>query len=278
MPPHNKNQTFSPPFQHRATLLPPSVPNGWPELTEFWPAEGGEFWRAGTVPADQKLGDRNTPARICRNRRLLVRASTGGVAKTPVLTRPDHGWTVLRPGADRARAGSAGGSAEQDKTARDCVDLSPRRRSICARKAHLSLTGGARVMAPIHFFHPPRACRPRPTSPDRIRTSLLPPDRRRCLRARGFAAGGESPSFRHPRPRAEDPFRDLSKSDNVRNVTVWVLGSSPRMTTERFEDDGGKAWACRRSGMMIMTTQKPPLRPRTHPYRFGRSSSATTST
>ena len=42
-----------------ATLPPPSVPNGWPGLTEPGPAGGGEFRRAGTVPAGRKLAKRH---------------------------------------------------------------------------------------------------------------------------------------------------------------------------------------------------------------------------
>ena len=80
----------------------------------------------------------------CRNRRLLVRTSTGGVTGTPVLTRPVT-LDGIEAGSGQARAGSAGGSAERDEAPRTCVDQSPGRRPICARKAHLSLTGGARV-------------------------------------------------------------------------------------------------------------------------------------
>lgn len=139
-----------------------------------------------------------TPARICRNRRLLVRAGTGGVVKTPVLTRPDHGWTVLRPGADRARAGSVGGSAEPDGR--------PGLRQPFARKEARLRPEGASAPhrwgagdAPSHFFQPPRACRPRPTSPDLFRTRRLPPNRRRNISRAGFWFGEKCPLSRHPR-------------------------------------------------------------------------------
>ena len=193
--PQKNPPNFFPTFPPHARLVRPSVPNGWPELTEFWPAEGGEFWRTGTVPGRQKLGDCGDPGKNLPEPETAGPRQHGGVVKTPVLTRPDHGWTVLRPGADRARAGSVGGSAEPDDTARDCFNLPPERRPSCARKAHLSLTGGARVTRAKPLLPSTTGLSPAPhesgPDPDKTTAPRLPP---KCF-ARGVLVWREVPTL-----------------------------------------------------------------------------------
>jgi hypothetical protein len=71
--------------------------------------------------------------------------------KTPVLTRPVS-LDGIEAGSRSGKGGFGWRFSRTKRTARDCVDQSPGRRPICARKAHLSLTGGARVIRAKPLF------------------------------------------------------------------------------------------------------------------------------
>ncbi|AKI02510.1 hypothetical protein IMCC20628_03828 [Hoeflea sp. IMCC20628] len=175
-PPHKKSPKIFPTLCPHAILAPPSVHTdgrglrnpGWRRAVSFAARSRIALSKAcgGNTPAGVFAGQITG---ICtwsrtdnrRNRSLLVRASTGGVSFDAGPDKALMRWTELRPGAVRAQAGSAGGTAERDETARDCRKTSVIRMPALARKAGApSLAGRGRLRQSTTSSS--RACRPCP--------------------------------------------------------------------------------------------------------------------
>ena len=180
---HKKSADFFHTLYPRVTLALPSAVNGWPGPTELWLAEGGEFRCAGAVPAGRKLAKRmpRSAPGPAGSRWIAVRVfGANGRNRLPPLgwrpaafdphpvraaSRPVPAASPQMPARHipaasdgvlcRARVGKGGVRSPKDRTRRNRPGLAPSfagRRPACARKAHVSLTGGARVNAPSHIF------------------------------------------------------------------------------------------------------------------------------
>lgn len=113
----------------------------------------------------------------------------------------------------RARVGKGGVRSPKDRTGRNRPGLAPSfagRRPTCARKAHVSLTGGARVNAPSHIFHTTTGPSPAPH-----RSGLLPDKKMPQTDGEDFSRAGFW-CVRSPSPSASmhpaSPYADLLSS------------------------------------------------------------------
>jgi hypothetical protein len=268
-PAPQKTSRFIPTLSPHAILLSPSVPHGWPEPTELWLAEGGEFRFAGAVPAGRELaklvpGQRGglshrggwhkgvsrewpepvaSPSRARRRRRPIRMACGAGRAPGRCGVTPGAGLT--RPCRVRRMAPSGAGGrgrvrSPKGRTRRNRPGLAS---SIAGRRAGLRPEGagvphrwgaGETRQAASLCHHGPFARAPQ-SGVRRTRRCSMPPAGFLSSRAgfwRGLRVAGDlAPTCRrHPRPPSRGPFRDPSRTIAGRGIAVWVLGSSPRMT------------------------------------------------